>query len=261
MTLTLCLSLRRLIRSRDAVEEFLACGFWPLSEKFGFKMETKETPLSKVVVLMPQVTAIIGAQESGAEFEARITNAMNLLVGNYNITEHNACQELRHGWVNHIFELVRVLCQPHPEPAVQKRMSMPVLMPKKASEKQKCRVGSSRSRTQTFTQELSMAKPMKMRKKFVVQSLGLSIAEKTSPMGVKVARKRASSTFACGSDVAPVSARALDLFDSGSSSLNGEAAPQALPQKCSRKSHVPKNVSKSSTAKGSLEYFLSLLLL
>jgi hypothetical protein len=34
---------------------------WPLSENFGFEVETKETPPSKVVVLMPQVTAIIKA--------------------------------------------------------------------------------------------------------------------------------------------------------------------------------------------------------
>jgi hypothetical protein len=32
----------------------------------------KESPLSKVVVLMPRVSTIIKAQESGAEFEARI---------------------------------------------------------------------------------------------------------------------------------------------------------------------------------------------
>jgi hypothetical protein len=38
---------------------------WPLSEKFGFTVETKETSLSKVVVLMPQVTPVIGAQELG----------------------------------------------------------------------------------------------------------------------------------------------------------------------------------------------------
>jgi hypothetical protein len=35
------------------VEEFLTCGLWPLSEKFGFEVETKECPQSKVVVPMP----------------------------------------------------------------------------------------------------------------------------------------------------------------------------------------------------------------
>jgi hypothetical protein len=39
----------------DAVKEFLAYGMWPLSKKFGFEVKMKETPLSKVVVLMPKV--------------------------------------------------------------------------------------------------------------------------------------------------------------------------------------------------------------
>jgi hypothetical protein len=34
------------------VEEFLACGLWPLSEKIGFPVERKESPLSKVMVPM-----------------------------------------------------------------------------------------------------------------------------------------------------------------------------------------------------------------
>jgi hypothetical protein len=37
-----------IIGSRDAVEEFLACGLWPLSEKFGIEVETKETPCQKL---------------------------------------------------------------------------------------------------------------------------------------------------------------------------------------------------------------------
>jgi hypothetical protein len=50
-----------IIGGHDAMEEFLACGLWPLSEEFGFKVETNESPLSKVVVLMLHVSAIIGA--------------------------------------------------------------------------------------------------------------------------------------------------------------------------------------------------------
>jgi hypothetical protein len=83
-----------IIRGRDVVEEFLACGLWTLSEKFGFKVETKESPLSKVVVPMPQVDTVIGIEEFGAEFEARIRNAANLLVGKYNVVEHHAYQHL-----------------------------------------------------------------------------------------------------------------------------------------------------------------------
>jgi hypothetical protein len=46
-------------------------------------------------------------------------NATNLLVGNYNIAEHNAYKGLRHGMLNHVFELAYVLCQPHAEPIVR----------------------------------------------------------------------------------------------------------------------------------------------
>jgi hypothetical protein len=59
-----------IIGGRDAVEEFLACSLCPHSEKFGFKVETNEIPLLKVVVPMPQVTLVIGAQELGLTFEA-----------------------------------------------------------------------------------------------------------------------------------------------------------------------------------------------
>jgi hypothetical protein len=59
-----------IIGGRDAVEEFLAYDLWPLSDKFGFKVETKEAPLSKVVVSMPQVAPIIRAPELWATFEA-----------------------------------------------------------------------------------------------------------------------------------------------------------------------------------------------
>jgi hypothetical protein len=79
------------------MEVFLACGLWPLSEKFGFEVEANESPLSKVAVPMPQVTPIIGAQEPRAAFEARIANVVNLLVGNYNIMGHNTYRGLQHG--------------------------------------------------------------------------------------------------------------------------------------------------------------------
>jgi hypothetical protein len=63
-------------------------------------VETEETALSKVVVSMPQVTPVIGVQEQGMTFEARIMNTASLLVGNYNIIEHNACKGIRYGWLN-----------------------------------------------------------------------------------------------------------------------------------------------------------------
>jgi hypothetical protein len=57
---------------------------------------------------MPKVTAVIGEQEVGAAFEARIAAAANQLIENYCVVEHNSCMTLRHGRLNHIFELVGV---------------------------------------------------------------------------------------------------------------------------------------------------------
>jgi hypothetical protein len=125
----------------DVVEEFLACGMWSLSEKFGFMVETKETPLSSIMVSMPKVMPTIGVHESKVAFETCIVNVINLLVDNYNITEHNAYKGLQHGQLNRIFELADVLCQPDPEPivhATRKQKStatVPTPAPKKATEK------------------------------------------------------------------------------------------------------------------------------
>jgi hypothetical protein len=58
----------------------------------------RESPLSKVTVPMPQVTAVIGEKETSAAFETRAVAAANTLVGNYNATEHKSCTtQLRHG--------------------------------------------------------------------------------------------------------------------------------------------------------------------
>jgi hypothetical protein len=78
-----------IIGDRDTVEEFLACGIWPLRVKCEFGVERKETPLLKVVVPMSNVTPIIGKQELKAAFETRIVAATCLLVGNYCASEHN----------------------------------------------------------------------------------------------------------------------------------------------------------------------------
>jgi hypothetical protein len=48
-----------LIGGRDAVEEFLACGLSPLGHRFGFSVETKESPLSKIILPMPLIGTAI----------------------------------------------------------------------------------------------------------------------------------------------------------------------------------------------------------
>jgi hypothetical protein len=86
-----------IIRGHDVVEEFLACGIWPLSKSCEFDVEKKETPLSNVMVPMPKVNPIIAKEESEAAFEARIIATTNLLVDNYCIIEHNAYTRLQNG--------------------------------------------------------------------------------------------------------------------------------------------------------------------
>jgi hypothetical protein len=99
------------IDGHDVVEEFLASGLRPIGQQFGFEVEMKESPLSKVIVLMPRVTTAIGQRESEATFVARIEKAVNELVGRYNIVEHNVYQGLRYGQLNHVLK-----CRPPPSP-------------------------------------------------------------------------------------------------------------------------------------------------
>jgi hypothetical protein len=86
-----------LIGGLDAVEEFLACDLSPLGRRFGFLVETKESPLSKIILSMPQISTAIAERESPAKFVTCIEKASNELVGWYNLAEHNAYQGLHHG--------------------------------------------------------------------------------------------------------------------------------------------------------------------
>jgi hypothetical protein len=99
-----------LIGGRDAVEEFLASGLWPLGCRFRLSVETKESPLSKIIVLMPQIDTAIRERESSAKFAACIEKVAIELVGRYNLAKHKAYKGLCHGQVNCVFELAGFLC-------------------------------------------------------------------------------------------------------------------------------------------------------
>jgi hypothetical protein len=216
------------VGGRDAVEEFLASGLWPLSEKFGFKVETKESPLSKVVVLMPQIDAAIRTEESRVEFAVCIVNTANLLVGNYNVVEHNAYQGLQHGWLNHVFKLAGVLCQPRPNPIVWKRKPAVATLapaPRKTSGKWGRGRKSFDSGSQTFVLEVALAEPVKSSSKFIAKSFGLSVVEKATVVSIRTAIKKTHSACVGGSSVIQALTRALYLFDSGSSVSDDETNP------------------------------------
>jgi hypothetical protein len=151
----------KFIRRRDAVEEFLACGIWPLSDDWDFKVEKIESPLSKVIVPMPKVTAIIAGKEMWATFEARITSATNHLVGNYGTTKHRACAtQLLHDRLNHVSELAGVNYQLRPEPAAHVVKNIPPPT-KKTGAMKRWRKASSQTGDKTSEQEVLLVKPLK----------------------------------------------------------------------------------------------------
>jgi hypothetical protein len=86
-----------LIGSSNVLEEFLASGLWPLGWHFGFSVETKESLLSKVIMLVPQIGTAIRERVSGAKFVARVEKAANELVGRYNLADHKAYKGLHDG--------------------------------------------------------------------------------------------------------------------------------------------------------------------
>jgi hypothetical protein len=117
-----------------------------------------------------------------------------------------------------------VFCQLRPEPVAcasrKQKVAAAVQAPalKKATEKCKCPKGSSRSMGQMSAQELALTKPLKESKKFISQSSGLSVTEKSSSTTIKITGGKTSSSSTGGSGAAPAPTHALDLFDSGLSS-------------------------------------------
>jgi hypothetical protein len=91
-------------------------------------------------------------------------------------------------------------------------------------------------------QKLLLAKPLKQSKKFVTQSSGLIVSEKTSSVNRKIVGGKRSSTTTCGNGAARALTRALDLFHLGSSASDGEAAILAPPRKHPQKSPISKSV-------------------
>jgi hypothetical protein len=173
-------------------------------------VETKESPFSKVTVSMPQITPPIGEKDYVGAFVAPVEKAANVLVGRYNIMEHNSYKGLWHGRINRIFELVGVICQPCPEPPVCKRkMKAPDATEAPLVAKMLCKKlghGQKLLRTGfgTSTQELVLAKPLCHGKKFASKPCGLSVAKKASIAGAVVGGKKVK--------------RAVNLFGSHSSS-------------------------------------------
>jgi hypothetical protein len=114
------------------VEEFIACGMYPLAAGAGFdRVATRTTPVSKLKVPLPKFTAVRkDDNEDDVQFLVRVELEAGGIAGSFTKAEHDAC--LAHvcngGRLNHIFELERVAYGPRAMPgtdeftkAVQKR--------------------------------------------------------------------------------------------------------------------------------------------
>jgi hypothetical protein len=103
---------------------------------------------------------------------------------------------------------------------------------------------SSRSRAQTSTQELALAKALKPYEKF---------ATKTSAAGAKAACKKIFCTSTGRSGVTRAPKHALNLFGSDSSASDGKTTHVERLCKHSKETSLAKDIPKSSALKGIFE--------
>jgi hypothetical protein len=95
-----------LIGGWDAVEEYLACGLFPLSASFGFiEIADGETPMSKVTLPLPKLPSAKLDGETDDHFLAKVELGTENVLGSYSHAEHDACiQALPNGgWLNRVF--------------------------------------------------------------------------------------------------------------------------------------------------------------
>jgi hypothetical protein len=104
----------KFIGGRDAVEEFVACGVYPLAAGAGFdRVVTCTTLVSKWKVLLPK---FIAAHKDDVQFLARVELEAEGIAGSYTKPEHDACLAHMHngGRLNRVFELAGVTYGPRP---------------------------------------------------------------------------------------------------------------------------------------------------
>jgi hypothetical protein len=103
------------IGSRDAVEEYMACGLFPLSASFGLvKIVEGEMLVSKLVVPMLLFPIARLPEETNDGFMASVELAAANVIGRYAHEEHDVCIVAvpNEGQVNRVFEQVSVPYRP-----------------------------------------------------------------------------------------------------------------------------------------------------
>jgi hypothetical protein len=82
----------KFIRGRDAMEEFLACGMYPLVADAGFdRVATRTMPISKLKVPLPKFMAVRKDDDEGdVQFLEMVELEAEGIVGSYTKPEHDA---------------------------------------------------------------------------------------------------------------------------------------------------------------------------
>jgi hypothetical protein len=111
-----------MIRHRDAVKDFLACGMYPFSAGFGFKGVTDgTTTVLKVVVPLLVFPVESVSVENTHHFLAKVEVDAERILGSYGPKEHEACIAVKlpnGGRLNRVFEQMGVAYALHPLPGI-----------------------------------------------------------------------------------------------------------------------------------------------
>jgi hypothetical protein len=100
-------------------EEFMACGLYPLLASFGLgEVVDRETPVSKLCLLLPKFPIVRLPDETNDHFYARVELAMENVIRGYAHEEHDVCVTSG-GRVNRVFEQAGVAHAPHSEPGFE----------------------------------------------------------------------------------------------------------------------------------------------
>jgi hypothetical protein len=109
------------IGGRDIIEEFMACGLYPLSANFGLgKVVDRETPVSKLCLPLLEFPFARHPDEMNGHFRVRVELAVENIMGGgggYAHAEHDVCvvSVSYRDRVNWVFEQAGVTYSPRSE--------------------------------------------------------------------------------------------------------------------------------------------------
>jgi hypothetical protein len=175
------------------VEEFVACGVWPLSAGVNFdQVSVGVNPVLKLKVPLPNFVSSRKDDESDIKFQARVVSDAKVIVGSYTCPKHDACIARLHneGRLNHVLELTGLTYGPHLVPssdasteASKKRKTYSVgkvvVKRLKVPEKKRAETSAPRGKgrfKRLSNAEVASAKPIKLSKKNVPHAVATTDA-------------------------------------------------------------------------------------